>query len=79
MTAQSNKAFDSYWLSVAAILALLFVIVMTLSKPPVGPIPACYDTGEVQVVSVHNSGIQSTIEYQYEVQCNNGESYWRSK
>lgn len=64
-------------------IAVIILGGLALSKieaqPPVKPIPACYDTGDVQVVSVHNSGIQSAIEYQHEVQCNNGESYWRSK
>lgn len=75
--AQSDKKFDSYWLSVGAILALLFTITVTLSKPRVTPIPACYDTGEVQIVAVHDSAIQGNLKYQYQVQCNNGETYWR--
>ena len=81
MTEGKNKTIDGAWLSVFAMLVIVFGIALAASAESrkAALVPACYDTGEARVVAVYESGIQGTIEYQYEVQCNNGESYWRDK
>lgn len=80
MTIDNSKILDSFYrLSFLAVIIMLscIVVAMVVGAKRSGPVPVCYDTGNVQVVSVHDSGIQRSIGYQYEVRCSDGEIYWR--
>lgn len=74
---QKGEMSDTRWIAVILILLVSCLGAGAVLKKSGVTTVACYDTGETQVVSVHNSGIQSSLSYQHEVQCSNGETYWK--
>lgn len=77
MTAVADRQAENRWIVITMILLTITLGAGAVIKKSGATSIACYDTGESQVVAVVDSGIQSSLRYQHEVQCSNGESYWR--
>lgn len=73
---QKGEMSDSLFsLVVLCFLGLAIAVAMFAQHSKVSG-AVCRESGEVQYVSVHDSGIVSHIQKQHEVTCNDGNSYW---